>query len=44
MERVWAGWKDLDVSPLSASESFEKGIRLEKLGDIPGLEEIVLSP
>ena len=40
VEQVWAHWKALDVSPLSATESFEKGIRLEKLEDIPGLKEV----
>ena len=39
VERVWAGWKDLDVSPLSATESFEKGLRQERVEAAPGLAE-----
>ena len=39
VERVWAGWKDLDVSPLSATESFEKGLRLERVSLVPGLAD-----
>ncbi|KAL5524100.1 hypothetical protein ACEPAG_8273 [Sanghuangporus baumii] len=39
VERVWASWKGLDVSPLSATESFEKGLRQERVGAVPGLAE-----
>ncbi|EJD03369.1 Phosphomevalonate kinase [Fomitiporia mediterranea MF3/22] len=39
VERVWADWKDLDVSPLSAAESFEKGLRRERVESVPGLAE-----
>jgi phosphomevalonate kinase len=41
VESLWAGWKTLDVSPLSASESSAKGVRAEKLEDVPGLKGIV---
>ncbi len=41
VEALWSGWKGLDVSPLSASESVAKGVRVENLGDIPGLREVV---
>ncbi|KLO19480.1 phosphomevalonate kinase [Schizopora paradoxa] len=41
VENVWASWTKLDVSPLSATESFEKGFRLEKTDDIPGLRGIL---
>ncbi|THH07989.1 hypothetical protein EW145_g3017 [Phellinidium pouzarii] len=39
VERVWAGWTALDVSPLSAAESFEKGLRRERIQDVLGLTE-----
>ncbi|KAK7687082.1 hypothetical protein QCA50_009582 [Cerrena zonata] len=38
---VWQSWKGLDVSPLLASESKEKGARVEELNAIPGLKEVV---
>jgi len=41
VETVWASWTKLDVSPLSASESFDKGFRLEKIDDVPGLRGIL---
>ena len=41
VESVWASWTKLDVSPLSAKESLEKGIRLERAEDVPGLKEIL---
>ncbi|KAI5117107.1 hypothetical protein M0805_008226 [Coniferiporia weirii] len=41
VERVWAGWTALDVSPLSAAESFEKGLRCERVEDVPGLAEAI---
>ncbi len=41
VENVWASWTKLDVSPLSASESFDKGFRLEKIDDVPGLRGIL---
>lgn len=43
VERVWAEWKDLDVSPLSATESFEKGLRRERVDSVPGLAEALQS-
>ena len=41
VERVWSTYKELDVSPLLASESAAKGARVEKLDEVKGLEEIV---
>ncbi|KAF9452402.1 Phosphomevalonate kinase [Macrolepiota fuliginosa MF-IS2] len=41
IEHVWSNYKDLSVSPLSASESTAGGSRLEKLEDIPGLIDAV---
>jgi len=41
IEHVWAHWKGLDVSPLSASESVAKGVRLEDVGAVNRLEELV---
>ncbi|TBU31556.1 phosphomevalonate kinase [Dichomitus squalens] len=41
VERVWSTYKDLDVSPLLASESIAKGVRVEKLEEVKGLEEVV---
>lgn len=38
---VWQSWKGLDVSPLLASESKEKGARVEDVNAIPGLKEVV---
>lgn len=43
VEQVWASWKGLDVSPLSATESFDQGLRLERAEDVPGLQEILSS-
>ncbi|TDL24243.1 phosphomevalonate kinase [Rickenella mellea] len=37
VERVWTSWKALDVSPLSATESLEKGLRLEQIDNVPGM-------
>lgn len=36
VERTWITSKDIDVSPLSASESLDKGARLEKVADVKG--------
>ena len=41
VERVWASWKDLDVSPLEASESLDKGLRKESIECVPGLKKAV---
>jgi phosphomevalonate kinase len=41
VENVWTSWTKLDVSPLSAAESLEKGIRLERLEDVTGLREVL---
>ena len=38
----WAGSKDLSVSPLSASESPAKGVRVENVEAVPGLKEILV--
>lgn len=44
VERVWANWPRLDVSPLSASESAAKGVRLEDVAAVPGLQALVNAP
>ncbi|KAF7782555.1 hypothetical protein Agabi119p4_1931 [Agaricus bisporus var. burnettii] len=41
VEHVWSNYKDLDVSPLSTSESTISGSRLEQLDEVPGLKEAV---
>lgn len=41
VEHVWSNYKDLDVSPLSTSESTISGSRLEQLEEVPGLKEAV---
>ncbi|KAJ7579260.1 phosphomevalonate kinase [Mycena floridula] len=41
IEHVWTNYKNLDVSPLSCVESTEKGLRLEKLDEIKGLEQVI---
>ena len=38
VESVWAEYSEMSVSPLLASESVAKGLRVEKLEDIPGLK------
>lgn len=43
VEQVWRGWKKMDVSPLAAEESREKGARLEELNDIKGLKRVLES-
>ncbi|KZT26747.1 Phosphomevalonate kinase [Neolentinus lepideus HHB14362 ss-1] len=38
--RIWHTWKDLVVTPLSASESMAKGVRLlENIDEVPGLKD-----
>ncbi|KAH9832217.1 ribosomal protein S5 domain 2-type protein [Rhodofomes roseus] len=44
IEGVWAGWKGMDVSPLSASESVAKGVRLEDVAGVKGLKGLVDAP
>ena len=44
VERVWGSYKGLDVSPLLASESVAKGVRVEQLDEVKGLKEIVREP
>ncbi|KAI0769610.1 Phosphomevalonate kinase [Trametes elegans] len=41
VERVWGTYAALDVSPLLASESAAKGARVESLGAVPGLADVV---
>ncbi|KII92916.1 hypothetical protein PLICRDRAFT_490895 [Plicaturopsis crispa FD-325 SS-3] len=43
VEGVWGEWKELDVSPLSASESTAKGVRIENPEEIPGLSHAISS-
>ncbi|KAI0779733.1 Phosphomevalonate kinase [Fomes fomentarius] len=44
VERVWSTYKGLDVSPLLASESVAKGVRVEKLQEVRGLADSVREP
>ncbi|CCM01462.1 uncharacterized protein FIBRA_03516 [Fibroporia radiculosa] len=44
VERAWTNWKGLDVSPLSASESVAKGVRLEEAAQVPGLQALIDAP
>ena len=44
VEGVWAEYKAMDVSPLSASESAAKGVRLEEVAGVTGLKELVDAP
>ncbi|KZT58878.1 Phosphomevalonate kinase [Calocera cornea HHB12733] len=37
VEGVWQKWTEMSVSPLSASESHERGARVEDLAAVPGL-------
>jgi len=41
IEHVWSIYKELNVSPLSSSESTAHGTRLEKLEDVLGLKDAV---
>ncbi|KAI0743895.1 Phosphomevalonate kinase [Daedaleopsis nitida] len=41
VERMWSTYKGLDVSPLLAVESAAKGVRVEQLPEVVGLEAIV---
>jgi phosphomevalonate kinase len=41
VERLWAGWKELDVSPLLAEESVTGGCRLEDVEAVPGLKHAI---
>ncbi|KAF8629682.1 hypothetical protein AX17_005618 [Amanita inopinata Kibby_2008] len=42
IEHLWSNYKELDVSPLSVTESISEGSRIEVLDDVPGLGEAVL--
>ncbi|EPS94393.1 hypothetical protein FOMPIDRAFT_62407, partial [Fomitopsis schrenkii] len=44
IEGVWAEYKGMDVSPLSASESAAKGVRLEEVVGVKGLKDLVAAP
>ncbi|KAH9948992.1 ribosomal protein S5 domain 2-type protein [Amylocystis lapponica] len=44
VEYVWSKWTGLDVSPLSASESVAKGVRVEDVAAVPGLQTLVDAP
>ncbi|KZT08314.1 phosphomevalonate kinase [Laetiporus sulphureus 93-53] len=44
VEGVWANYKSLDVSPLSASESAAKGLRLEDAAQVSGLSALIDAP
>lgn len=41
IQEVWRSWKGLDVSPLLASESMEKGIHVEDLASVKGLADTI---
>jgi phosphomevalonate kinase len=41
VELLWSTYKELDVSPLSANESKEKGARLEALDQVAGLPAVI---
>lgn len=42
VEEVWRGWTELNVSPLLARESPEKGARLEKsVADVDQLASVL---
>lgn len=38
IEHVWRNYEELSVSPLSSKESAAKGLRLEAIEEIPGLQ------
>lgn len=35
--QLWQEWKEMDVSPLLATESTTAGVRLEDVDSVPGL-------
>ncbi|OSD03893.1 Phosphomevalonate kinase [Trametes coccinea BRFM310] len=41
VERVWSTYAPLDVAPLLAAESAERGVRVEVLEEVRGLQEAV---
>jgi phosphomevalonate kinase len=41
VEHTWNAWTELTVTPLSASESIAKGIRIENLDAVPGLRAAI---
>jgi len=41
VEGVWLDWKEMNVSPLMASESAIRGLRLEDFTKVPGLQKAV---
>ena len=41
VEILWGRRKEKDVTPLSAEESITKGIQVEQLGEVPGLQQAI---
>ncbi|KZO95550.1 Phosphomevalonate kinase [Calocera viscosa TUFC12733] len=41
VEGIWQAWTEMSVSPLSASESHERGARVEDIAAVPGLAQAV---
>lgn len=41
VEILWGRRGKKDVTPLSAEESVTKGIQVEQLGDVPGLQQAI---
>ncbi|KAI0785604.1 ribosomal protein S5 domain 2-type protein [Abortiporus biennis] len=41
VEGVWSTYKSLDVSPLLATESKDKGVRIESVDGVKGLKELL---
>lgn len=41
VESVWQEWKEMNVSPLMASESAARGLRVEEFPKVPGLLKAV---
>lgn len=39
VEDLWGGWKEMNVSPLGATESRNDGVRVEFAEEVPGLTE-----
>lgn len=41
VEILWGRREEKDVTPLSAAESIMKGIQVEELGEVPGLQQAI---
>ena len=41
VEKVWLGWKEMNVSPLAAVESRESGAREESVASVLGLGALI---